>query len=116
MGTGVHGVVVVRAVRVSAGWPVTEIPPDGVSAVWSGRAAVFHAEHPSVYEQLVRYAREARSMGVERLGIELLWNRMRWDNQGGALKLNQNFKAWYARRIMEREHDLTDVFEIRRRV
>ena len=93
---------------------------DGISRYWQRRAAAFHAENPHVYRALVRYARQARRRGVERIGIELLWNRMRWDwlirtDHGDDYKLNQNFKAWYARRIMEREPDLAEIFEIRRR-
>jgi hypothetical protein len=92
----------------------------GISPLWQQRAAEFHEANPHVYELLVRYAREIRAAGHDRVGIELLWNRMRWDwmldtASGDDFKLNQNFKAWYARRIMERERDLADVFETRRR-
>lgn len=98
-----------------------DVPEDGISWKWRQRAAEFHERNPQVYELLVRYAREARAAGHERVGIELLWNRMRWDflvetSAGDDYKLNQNFKAWYARRIMEREPDLRDLFETRRRL
>lgn len=92
----------------------------GISRVWQQRAAEFHLKNPQVYEALVGYARQMREAGHERVGIELLWNRMRWDwmletDHGDDFKLNQNFKAWYARRIMEREPDLAGIFETRRR-
>lgn len=97
-----------------------ELASDGISAEWARRAGEFHLQNPQVYEALVRYAREIRAAGHERVGIELLWNRMRWDwllrtESRDEFKLNQNFKAWYARRIMEREPDLAGVFETRRR-
>jgi hypothetical protein len=93
---------------------------DGISRRWAQRATEFHLANPHVYEALVRYARQARDAGATRIGIELLWNRMRWDwlletAHDHDYKLNQNFKAWYARRIMEREPDLAGIFETRRR-
>lgn len=91
-----------------------------VSPYWATRAAEFHERNPRVYALLVHYAREAVRRGRSRVGIELLWNRMRWDytvitDHGSDFKLNQNYKAWYARRIMENEPDLADIFETRRR-
>lgn len=91
-----------------------------VSPYWAQRAAEFHVENPDVYRLLVHYARQAQGYGRTRIGIELLWNRMRWDymvttQHGDDFKLNQNYKAWYARRIMEREPDLKGIFEIRSR-
>lgn len=93
-----------------------------ISAHWQSRALEFHVANPHVYEALVRYARQARNAGVDRVGIELLWNRMRWDwmletetEHDHDYKLNQNYKAWYARRIMELEPDLGGIFETRSR-
>jgi hypothetical protein len=91
-----------------------------ISAYWQSRALEFHVANPHVYEALVRYARQARAAGVDRIGIELLWNRMRWDwmletEHAHDYKLNQNYKAWYARRIMELESDLAGIFETRSR-
>lgn len=91
-----------------------------VSPYWATKAAEFHEKNPHVYASLVMYARQAVRAGHLRVGIELLWNRMRWDwmlhtEHAGDYKLNQNYKAWYARRIMEREPDLADIFETRRR-
>ena len=91
-----------------------------VSPYWAAKAAEFHEKNPHVYGTLVMYARQAVHAGHPRVGIELLWNRMRWDwmlrtDHGTDYKLNQNFKAWYARRIMERESDLAEIFETRRR-
>jgi hypothetical protein len=99
-------------------------PPDGdpgISLYWQQRAAEFHLHNAQVYDLLVHYARVLHGRGHRRVGIELLWNRMRWDwlirteRLGDEFKLNQNFKAWYARQIMEREPDLADVFETRSR-
>jgi hypothetical protein len=96
-----------------------EDPFDGISWYWREQAAAFNRRNPAVYALLVKYAREAVAAGRTRIGIELLWNRMRWDwlvqTDSDDYKLNQNFKAWYARLIMLREADLADIFETRRR-
>ena len=87
---------------------------------WERLARQFHAENPGVYMQLVGYARQAKQAGYSRIGIELPWNRMRWDwmlrtsADGTGFKLNQNYKAFYARLIMEQEPDLAGMFETRR--
>lgn len=79
----------------------------------------FHQNHPEVYAELVRLAREARSAGYTHFGIRTLWERMRWTFQierhpaDGEFKLNDHLTASYARRIMSSEPDLAGLFEIR---
>jgi len=101
---------------------ITDLEEDSeeldVSPYWAERAAAFHQENPHIYRMLVRYALQVPK--GKRIGIELLWNRMRWDfavstDHGGDFKLNQNYKAWYARHIMAREPELAGVFETRSR-
>jgi hypothetical protein len=95
-------------------------PDDGISPYWAARAAEFHLANPHVYQLLVKWARRAKRHGAKRVGIEMIWNLMRWQAEvvtrhPGDFKLNQNYKAWYARLIMQREPDLVDIFETRRR-
>jgi hypothetical protein len=83
------------------------------------RFAEFHASNPFVYETLVRLARFAKSKGRSRIGIGLLWERLRWElwiaTDGDAdYKLNNDFRSRYARLIMRQEEDLSDFFETRR--
>lgn len=79
----------------------------------------FHKANPQVYRMLVRYAREAKGRGRTRLGIGVLWERLRWyvgiETYDGttAYKLNNNHRAAYARLIMAQEPDLADFFETR---
>jgi hypothetical protein len=100
---------------------IPEPPEDdgGISPYWAQLAAAFHQENPMIYTLLVKYAREAKNAGLKRIGIELLWNRVRWDRavqtRTADFKVNQNFKAWYARQMMKNEPDLAGVFETRRR-
>ena len=79
----------------------------------------FHAERPEVYTQLVRLARQWKAAGKAKLGIATLFEKLRWEWHVSGLqdtdgyKLNNNYRALYARMIMERESDLKGLFEIR---
>lgn len=80
----------------------------------------FHADHPEVYVQLVELARQWVSVGHAKLGISTLFEKLRWewhvsglrDSQG--YKLNNDYRALYARKIMAENPDLAGVFETRR--
>lgn len=81
--------------------------------------AEFHRDHPEVYAELVRIARRLREQGWEKFGIKTVWEVCRYKSMLGNVagkgpKLNNNFTAYYARLIMEREPDLADVFNTRR--
>ena len=77
----------------------------------------FHEQHPEVYVELARLAREARSRGVRRLGIRLLWERLRWqmliDHPVGEYSFDDHFTSHYSRLLMQREPDLSGMFETR---
>lgn len=80
----------------------------------------FHDNHPEVYDQLVALARQWRSRGHAKLGIATLFEKLRWewhmqglqDSQG--YKLNNNYRALYARMIMANNPDLNGIFETRK--
>jgi hypothetical protein len=63
--------------------------------------ARFHADNPEVYQLVVRFAKEAISRGRTRIGMALIFERIRWHVQvetfGDEFKLNNNFRAYYAR-------------------
>jgi len=80
----------------------------------------FHFEHPEVYEQLVRLARTWQANGTAKLGIATLFEVLRWNShlnpdKTGGYKLNNNYKALYARKIMDENPDLAGLFELRER-
>jgi hypothetical protein len=80
----------------------------------------FHAEHPEVYTQLVSLARQWQMNGTAKLGIATLFEVLRWNShlnpgKDGGYKLNNNYRALYARLIMEQEPLLKGIFEIRER-
>jgi hydrogenase maturation factor len=79
----------------------------------------FDTQNPEVYKQLVRLARQWRAAGKAKLGIKTLFEKLRWEWHVAGLtdsegyKLNNNFTALYARKIMKNEPDLDGLFEIR---
>lgn len=82
------------------------------------RAERFHRQHPEVYAALRRLALGKRRSGARRIGMKALWEVARWELECGddeGFKLNNNYTAWYARLLMEREPELAEAFETRRR-
>ena len=79
----------------------------------------FHAANPHVYKSLVLLARQYRNRHGKnsKAGIAMFWEKLRWDFRMSTehfdFKLNNNYKAPYARLIMSAEDDLDGVFETR---
>lgn len=79
----------------------------------------FHAENPGVYAELVKLALRVRGAGRARYGIATLFEVMRYrrdiQTSGDVFKLNNNFRALYARKIMEENPELDGLFATRTR-
>lgn len=82
------------------------------------RFLAYHEANPQVYDQLRRFALEAVAKGTMRLSINLLFERLRWfttvETQGDPFKVNNTYRAWYARLLMQQEPELAGVFETRK--
>lgn len=79
----------------------------------------FHAANPHVYATLVKLARRwKRQRPGRQCGIGMLFETARWyldlRGEGEPIALNNNYRAFYARLIMEQEPDLALMFHIRR--
>lgn len=76
-----------------------------------------HEENPHVYAKLREYALQARGAGRTRLGIAVIFERLRWhaaiETTDEEYKLNNNHRAYYARLLMANEPDLRGMFELR---
>jgi hypothetical protein len=75
----------------------------------------FHRNNPLVYDLLVSYAREAKSAGHKRFGIQAVAERVRWEmlietQDDSGFKLCNAYLSRYARLIMANESDLTGFF------
>jgi len=78
----------------------------------------FHAENPDVLLALRDLARQAKHAGAHKYGIGALFEVLRWSRLmekrlGEEFKLNNNYRAFYARLLMVEYPDLHDFFEIR---
>jgi hypothetical protein len=79
----------------------------------------FDAANPDVYDALVRFAYEAKAKGFEKIGIALLWERLRWyqlvevEGDGNEFMLSNSFRSRYARKIMANEPGLENIFRTR---
>ena len=83
--------------------------------------AEFDQEHPEVYRELVRLAFQWIAVGRDRLGIATLFERLRWEwhvsgiEDRDGYRLNNNYRALYARKIMAENAELDGLFETRER-
>ena len=79
----------------------------------------YHRENPHVYEQLRELALRAKASDYQP-GIGCLFEVLRYRQgvkrgQGEELlRLNNNFRAYYARMLEEREPELQGFFKLRR--
>ena len=90
---------------------------------WADKPAVqflrFHERNPHIYAELKKLCLAARRTGIQRLGIRMLWERLRWHaliettRPQDEWKLNNNYTRYYARLLMDQEPALKDFFEIR---
>jgi len=79
----------------------------------------FHAENPHVYRILCELARKWRKRFPDRqVGIGLLFEIARWEHHfvttGEPLKLNHNYRKFYAHLLMADEPDLANLFHTRK--
>ena len=79
----------------------------------------FHRDNPHVFAELVKLARRAAGVGVSRIGIRMLWERLRWQltietyRAGEPFKLNDHFHSRYVRLLAAQHPDLGRLFEMR---
>jgi len=78
----------------------------------------FHSENLQVYDKLVELAFILKDRGHRKIGIAMLFEQLRWlyameTTDMGGFKLNNNYRAFYARMLMERNPALNGFFEIR---
>lgn len=81
------------------------------------RFEAFHRANPSVLKVIISIARELRNAGMSKFGISLVYERIRWlyaiQTHGDDYKVNNDFRAFYARVAMCLCEDLDGVFDIR---
>jgi hypothetical protein len=83
-------------------------------------AAAFLDANPRVYDIIVRLARQAKRAGHTKCGMSMLFEVVRWevfitthDPSDPGFKINNNYRAWFARFVMACEPDLDGFFDVR---
>ncbi len=84
------------------------------------RFEAFNLANPHVLDTMTALGRQwrARHGPDAKIGISALYERARWEisffTKDPDFKLNNDFRAYYARLIMLREPDLAGLFELRK--
>lgn len=90
-------------------------PEKSIRASWER----FDRDNPEVYSRLIELALTwVKARPGQPLGIGMLFERLRWDlalrTTGEPLKLNNNYRALYARKLMNEVPECHDLFRTRR--
>ena len=82
--------------------------------------AAFHDANPDVYLELRRIALALVRRGRRRYGIGGIFEVLRWQRAMNTtdtdFKLNNNYRAFYARFLMNQEPELAGFFEVREQI
>lgn len=84
------------------------------------RFKAFHYANPWVMDRLIEMALRLRARGIQHYGIAALYEVLRFDwtlqtdDPTSTLKLNNDYKPFYAREIMRRHPELDGFFATRR--
>lgn len=79
----------------------------------------FHRANPQVYDRLSALAGQLKDRGHTKVGIGMLFEVLRWEHMMSTsdvtpFKLNNNYRAYYARLIMHRRPSLAGFFDLRK--
>lgn len=82
------------------------------------RFARFHDENPGVYRALLLLARQARTAGMRKVGIAMLYEVARWRfalaTKGDVYRLNNSYRSRYVRKLTAEHPELAYLFETRK--
>lgn len=77
----------------------------------------YHQDNPHVLSTLINMTDDAIAKGHNRLGMDLLFNVLRWESmistRGDEYKINNSYSSRYVRLIEELRPDLIGVFSKR---
>lgn len=97
-------------------------PNSGVDNSLPARFERFDEANPNVYRALVALARRIRSRRPDStIGIGMLYEVLRWDcymetDSDEPYRLSNDFRAFYARKMMREELDLNGIFQTKKSV
>jgi len=76
----------------------------------------FHLDNPAVWTLFDRFTRSRISRGFRHYSVNAIFERIRWETDqsaDGGFKLNNNYRAFYARRWMKLNPDYDGFFRTR---
>jgi len=78
----------------------------------------FHKKHPEVWDLFVQFTNEMIRRGFKNYSVNAIFERIRWEKDAGgngveSFKLNNNYRALYARRFMKMYPEYEGFFRTR---
>ena len=77
----------------------------------------FDSENPKVYELFEKFAFDAIKAGRKHFGVAMIAERLRWyssvETSGDKFKINNNYKAFYARKFEKKNPQYKGFFRNR---
>jgi hypothetical protein len=70
------------------------------------QCSAFHREHPQVWRLFIKFTNERIQRGFKHYSVNAIFERIRWETDqadvdgNSEFKLNNNYRAFYARRFM----------------
>ncbi|MER5813784.1 hypothetical protein [Streptomyces californicus] len=86
----------------------------GARPTITDRFTAFDSEHPYIYRALESLTAERLAQGATRIGLKAHFEDLRWRLPAGT-RLNNDFTALYARKLIDDHPGWSTVFELRRR-
>lgn len=81
------------------------------------RFVAFDAANPDVFTLFRQFADEAKRAGRTRFSADAIIQRIRWfvnvETTGDEFKINDNFSAYYARKLIAEDASFRGFFELR---
>lgn len=78
----------------------------------------FHHENPHIYELFKKMSYQAKAKGFSNIGAQFIGEVMRWESgvktTGDIFKINNDYLAYYARMVMDREMGFKGFFRTRK--
>lgn len=94
-------------------------PPETRADQIFERFTTFHNDNPGVWRLFKRFTFELIEAGRTRYSVDAIFNRIRWhveiETRGEAVKINNDFTAYYARMFMATYPQHAGFFELRKR-
>ena len=93
------------------------VRPESASSRLEQKFLDFHEANPHIYDIIVQISRGLKAKGFKRAGMKMIFERLRWlwaiQTQGDDYKLNNNYTAFYARKVMSEVPELQGFFKVR---